>query len=105
MPESFSGGGVECEQIVGRVGGEEKMAGGGEIPAREKRTVVVDGLLAASSNPYRRPPSCSAQALTTAEFGASLPAIVAQPPFSMIARRPQDEETLVNSTNCAAASA
>src|SRR5438309_10860051 len=30
MPESFSGGGVECEQIVGRVGGEEKMAGGGE---------------------------------------------------------------------------
>src|SRR5256885_16947807 len=30
MPESFSGGGIEGEEIVGSVGGEEKMAGGGE---------------------------------------------------------------------------
>src|SRR5882724_8261335 len=30
VPESFSGGGIEGEEIVGCVGGEEKMAGGGE---------------------------------------------------------------------------
>src|SRR5256885_5194310 len=30
MPESFSGGGIEGEEIVGSVGGEEEMAGGGE---------------------------------------------------------------------------
>src|SRR6266436_5052651 len=30
MPESFSGGGIEGEEIVRSVGGEEKMAGGGE---------------------------------------------------------------------------
>src|SRR5579859_7283297 len=30
VPESLSGGGIECEEIVGRVGGEKKVAGGGE---------------------------------------------------------------------------
>src|SRR2546430_2339395 len=30
MPESLSSGGIEGEEIVGSVGGEEKMAGGGE---------------------------------------------------------------------------
>src|SRR5882724_12260334 len=30
VPESFSGGGIEGEEIVGCVGGEEQMAGGGE---------------------------------------------------------------------------
>jgi hypothetical protein len=42
---------------------------------------------------------------TTAEFGVSLPGILAQPPFSMIARRSQDEELLANSSNFVDASA
>src|ERR1700720_4808041 len=50
-----------------------------------------------------RLPSFSAQALATAEFGALLPGMVAQPPFSMRARRSQ-EETLLNATSLAAAS-
>src|SRR5438552_5987850 len=50
-----------------------------------------------------RLPSFSAQALATAEFGALLPGMVAQPPFSMSARRSQ-EETLLNATSLAAAS-
>src|ERR1700738_1370256 len=51
-----------------------------------------------------RLPSFSAQALATAEFGALLPGMVAQPPFSMRARRSQDEETLLNATSFAAES-
>src|SRR3954447_12664876 len=50
-----------------------------------------------------RLPSFSAQALATAKFGALLPGMVAQPPFSMSARRSQ-EETLLNATSLAAAS-
>ena len=50
-----------------------------------------------------RLPSFSAQALATAEFGALLPGMVAQPPFSMRTRRSQ-EETLLNATSLAAAS-
>jgi len=53
---------------------------------------------------YVKLPSFSAQALATAEFGVLLPGIVAQPPFSMTARRSQDEETLLNATSFAAAS-
>src|SRR5271163_5317064 len=49
-------------------------------------------------------PSFSAQAVATAEFGVSLPGMVAQPPFSMTDRRFHDE-TLLNSTNFAGASA
>src|SRR5438445_8149840 len=51
-----------------------------------------------------RLPSFSAQALATAEFGALLPGMVAQPPFSMSERRSQDEETWLNATSFAAAS-
>src|SRR5580693_259070 len=50
-----------------------------------------------------RLPSFSAHALATAEFGALFPGMVAQPPFSMSARRSQ-EETLLNATSLAAAS-
>src|ERR1700726_34795 len=50
-----------------------------------------------------RLPSFSAQVLATAEFAALLPGMVAQPPFSMRARRSQ-EETLLNATSLAAAS-
>src|SRR5580704_2830178 len=56
------------------------------------------------AGPYVRLPSFSAHALATAEFGAVLPGIVAQPPFSMRARRSQDEETLLNATSFAAES-
>jgi hypothetical protein len=54
---------------------------------------------------YSVPPSRSAQAVTTAELGASVPGIVAQPPFSMIERRSHDEDTFLNSINFVAASA
>src|ERR1700720_2669680 len=53
---------------------------------------------------YVRLPRFSSQALATAEFGALLPGMVAQPPFSMRARRSQDEETLLNATSFAAES-
>src|SRR5205823_12706553 len=54
---------------------------------------------------YSDRPSCSAQAVATAVFGVSVPAIVAQPPFSMKERRSQDENTLLNSASFAGASA
>src|SRR5690349_5335819 len=56
----------------------------------------------ASVGLYVRLPSFSAQAVATAEFGALLPGMVAQPPFSMRARRSQDEETLLKATSFAA---
>jgi hypothetical protein len=61
-------------------------------------------VLADPSNAYSRLPSRSAQAVATAEFGVSVPGIVAQPPFSMTDRRFHDE-TLLNSINFAGASA
>jgi hypothetical protein len=69
--------------------------------------IAVNGFarhLAEPSNAYSRLPSRSAQALATAEFGVSVPGIVAQPPFSMTDRRFHDE-TLLNSINFPDASA
>ena len=57
------------------------------------------------SNYYNGLPSRSAQALATAAFGVSLPGIVAQPPFSMIAPRSRDVGTLPNAASFAGASA
>ena len=55
-------------------------------------------------NSYRERASRSAHAVATAELGVSVPGIVAQPPFSMIDRRSQDD-ALLNSVIFAGASA
>ena len=76
-----------------------------------RRTMIAPGLRplpprrSGASNNYRALPSRSAQAVTTAELEASVPGIVAQPPFSMIERRSHDEDTFLNSINFVAASA
>jgi hypothetical protein len=54
-------------------------------------------------NTYSGRASRSAQAVATAELGVSVPGIVAQPPFSMIDRRSQDD-ALLNSDIFAGAS-
>ena len=56
------------------------------------------------SNSYSKRASRSAQAVTTAELGVSVPGTVAQVPFSMIDRRSQID-ALPNSFNFAGASA
>src|SRR5215469_8328565 len=55
-------------------------------------------------NSYRERASRSAHAVATAELGVSVPGIVAQPPFSMMDRRSQDD-ALLNSVIFAGASA
>src|SRR5215472_14326240 len=77
---------------------------------RERRRLRVDSgpvrqrhSRRATSTRYSERPSRSAQALATAEFGASVPGIVAHPPFSMIDRWSQ-VFALANSFSFAGAS-
>ena len=73
---------------------DDRIQRGGEEPLEPVRTQVCQSECA----------SCSAQAVATAEFGASVPGIVAQPPFSMMDRR-SHVDTLLNSASFADASA
>jgi len=75
-----------------------------QIGQRAGHAQAMGVLLEPGVGLYVRLLSFSAQALATAEFGALLPGMVAQPPFSMRPRRSQDEETLLNATSFAAES-
>jgi hypothetical protein len=75
-----------------------------QIGQRAGHEQAMGVLLQPGAGLYVRLLSFSAQALATAEFGALLPGMVAQPPFSMRARRSQDEKTLLNATSFAAES-